>query len=187
MKYLSIDIETTGSDKQNCQILEFAAAFEDCDHQIPLDSIPTFERLIIPDSEIVFESDYVKKMHKGLMSEIQLGKGVSLESCMSDFNTWLLSLGYSPSCKGLIKFFVAGKNVGRFDLPILERYNQWNSRFMVGARTIDPAIQFIDWRKDTEIPTFEMCLERADVSGIVKHRALSECKQVIALLRKSYY
>jgi DNA polymerase III epsilon subunit-like protein len=29
MKYVSIDLETTGLDEEKCQILEFGAAFED--------------------------------------------------------------------------------------------------------------------------------------------------------------
>lgn len=42
MKYLSIDIETTGLDRENCQILSVAAIFEDTQNKLPFDEIPKF-------------------------------------------------------------------------------------------------------------------------------------------------
>ena len=42
MKYLSIDIETTGLDRENCQILSVAAIVEDTQTKLPLSEIPKF-------------------------------------------------------------------------------------------------------------------------------------------------
>jgi oligoribonuclease len=42
MKYLSIDIETTGLDRENCQILSVAAIVEDTTKKLPFDEIPKF-------------------------------------------------------------------------------------------------------------------------------------------------
>jgi len=42
MKYLSIDIETTGLDRENCQILSVAAIVEDTKTKLPFDEIPKF-------------------------------------------------------------------------------------------------------------------------------------------------
>lgn len=42
MRYLSIDIETTGLDRENCQILSVAAIVEDTQTKLPLSEIPKF-------------------------------------------------------------------------------------------------------------------------------------------------
>ena len=42
MKYISIDIETTGLDPENCQILSIGAVIEDTLNQLPFEELPTF-------------------------------------------------------------------------------------------------------------------------------------------------
>ncbi len=42
MKYLSIDIETTGLDPEKCDILEVAAIIEDTEKKLPREECPTF-------------------------------------------------------------------------------------------------------------------------------------------------
>jgi len=42
MKYVSIDIETTGLDSETCQILQIGAVIEDTANPKPLDELPKF-------------------------------------------------------------------------------------------------------------------------------------------------
>lgn len=42
MKYLSIDIETTGIDSENCEILSIGAILEDTENILPFEEIPKF-------------------------------------------------------------------------------------------------------------------------------------------------
>lgn len=46
MKYVSIDIETTGLDKDRNQILEIGAIIEDSNNPLPFDEIPKFKCII---------------------------------------------------------------------------------------------------------------------------------------------
>lgn len=46
MKYVSIDIETTGLDPENCQVLSIGAVIEDTDDIKPLDDLPKFHGVI---------------------------------------------------------------------------------------------------------------------------------------------
>lgn len=46
MKYCSIDIETTGLDTENCQVLSIGAVIEDTNDIKPLDELPTFHGVI---------------------------------------------------------------------------------------------------------------------------------------------
>ena len=42
MKYLSLDIETTGLDKEKCSIIQFAAVVEDTSNPLPYHELPKF-------------------------------------------------------------------------------------------------------------------------------------------------
>lgn len=46
MKYVSIDIETTGLDPENCQVLSIGAVIEDTNDIKPLDELPRFHGVI---------------------------------------------------------------------------------------------------------------------------------------------
>jgi len=46
MKYVSIDIETSGLDKEKCQILEVGAIIEDTKNPLPFDEIPKYTCII---------------------------------------------------------------------------------------------------------------------------------------------
>ena len=46
MIYVSIDIETTGLNSENCEILSIGAIIEDTSKVLPIDKIPTFNCII---------------------------------------------------------------------------------------------------------------------------------------------
>ena len=45
MRYVSIDIETTGLDPETCQILEIGAVWDDWTK--PIDELPVYHRLVV--------------------------------------------------------------------------------------------------------------------------------------------
>ena len=47
MKYVSIDLETTGLEKDRYQILSFGAIIEDTENKLPLTEIPKFHAAIL--------------------------------------------------------------------------------------------------------------------------------------------
>lgn len=47
MKYLSIDIETTGLDKENHKVLSIGAIFEDSEKNLPFEEVPKFHAAIL--------------------------------------------------------------------------------------------------------------------------------------------
>ncbi len=67
MKYVSIDIETTGTDEKIHQIIEFAAIIEDSENQLNFDEIPKFRRIVLnPEKKYVFSS-YASNLNKDLI------------------------------------------------------------------------------------------------------------------------
>jgi len=68
MKYISIDLETTGLDPDNCQVLSIGAVIEDTNDIKPLADLPTFHGVVLPNR---IEGDpYALNMNKDLIELI---------------------------------------------------------------------------------------------------------------------
>ena len=68
MKYISIDIETTGLDPETCQILSIGAVIEDTLNQLPFEELPTFHGVI--KRENVSGSLFALNMNRDLIETI---------------------------------------------------------------------------------------------------------------------
>ena len=68
MKYISIDIETTGLDPENCQVLSIGAVIEDTENIMPLEDLPTFHGVIL--SNRIEGEPYAINMNKDLIQKI---------------------------------------------------------------------------------------------------------------------
>jgi oligoribonuclease len=188
MKYVSIDIETTGLDRDRCQVLEFGAVIEDTLNLVPLEDLPAF-RVLIRHPDLYWE-DYPKALHKDLIIEFENPNEDSViippGDLVKHFEYFLLSNGYREE-KGRVRFNVAGKNFSGFDREFLERIPGWKKNFSISRRVLDPAILYVDFLKDNELPDLKECKARAGFSVTeVKHEALADAMDVIALLRKNY-
>jgi len=65
MKYISIDIETTGLDLETCQVLSIGAVIEDTGDIKPLDDLPTFHGVIL--ARQLSGQPYALNMNKDLI------------------------------------------------------------------------------------------------------------------------
>ena len=68
MRYISIDVETTGLDPENCQILSIGAVIEDTLNQLPFEELPTFHGVI--KRENVSGSLFALNMNRDLIETI---------------------------------------------------------------------------------------------------------------------
>jgi oligoribonuclease len=82
---------------------------------------------------------------------------------------------------------VAGKNFGTFDKLFLEKLHQWKRVLKVRSRILDPALLYVDWEKDEDLPGLSKCKERAGLSGVVSHNAVEDALDVIELIRRAGY
>ena len=196
MKYLSIDIQTTGLDPETCQILQIGAIIEDTENLVDFDQVPKLN-LIITHREL---SGSIKalSMNSGLISildEYHDGKALSKypdilfvkpEYAVDSIVNFLLSNGFSFNGSSRIVINAAGKNFGTFDKRFLEKLPKWNDRIQVRNRIIDPAILFVDWKSDSSLPSLNQCKQRAGISGEVSHDAIEDAWDVIQTLRTQY-
>lgn len=216
MKYVSIDIETTGLDIEKSQILTIGAVIEDTEKILPLEDLPRFYVAIKRTSfygepvAIEMNFDVIKAMNSYMKAETQDEKNdiihwtgmqfLEEDRVVEEFYKWLCANGMvedvDPSTpESSIKMItgmkhvvlnVAGKNFGTYDQKLLEKLPRWKQAIKVRQRILDPGILFVDWKNDHSIPSLDLCKERANVPGKVQHTALEDALDVIKLLRTKY-
>jgi hypothetical protein len=201
MKYLSIDIETTGLDREKHQILEFAAIYEDTHQQLDFDSIAKYRRIILNHGDVIGSPYAITMPHNHEILKILANippessggkcveyyvsnKIIEIDFLARDFANW-----YSLVTKQLetpFKVNVAGKNFRDFDYEFLKRVPELFKYFKFNRRYIDLGSRIVDFSDDEEIPNQNECLSRLNIHEKVRHDALNDAWQVILALRKTY-
>lgn len=193
MRFVSIDIETTGLDPETCEILEIGAVIND--PATPLEGLPTFCFRCLRD--VYTGEPYALSMHRDLFRDLANApkSTVDSEARGSDsryahpdafkrmFSRWLQSWGIDST-----NFVAAGKNFANFDARFLRRLSladmvKWHHRIL------DPGSMYV--RGDDEfMPDTTECCKRAgiypgDVPG-EEHTAIHDALVVIALIRNHW-
>jgi oligoribonuclease len=193
MRYVSIDIQTTGLNHKICDILQFAAVIDDIENPIPTDDLPKLVVYFLKDSytgtpyALSMHSEIFKKIDKAQREEIEeneLGeKFMDIQELPDVFHNFLSKNGFKTDSKNRIHITVAGKNVSSFDVPFLNnKIKDWNGVVM-RHRAIDPAILYYKLGDDS-LPDTKLCMARAGLSGEVAHTALEDAIVVVKLIRR---
>jgi len=182
MKYVSIDIETTGLNPDACQILEFGAVIDDLSNPKPLNELPSFHCYIDHmQFNMIRGEPYALSMHSEIFKRIAERDRDRYKFCTQD------ALGenfrnFVEYNKAYMPITVAGKNFSGFDLRFLRRLPNWENLIKIHHRVIDPAILFWD-EADQKLPDTKECKVRAGIAGEVAHTAIADCLDVIQLVR----
>lgn len=199
MKYISLDIETTGLNSENCQILSVGAVFEDTNNPLSFREIPKFHAIILSDR--IEGEPFALNMNRELISLIvqyqtsndmkkaelsgEHGLFLTRDNFAGQFLYFLTLCGYEYN-NTPIKLNIAGKNFGTFDKLFLDKMPRWKQYFKINQRILDPAILFVDFKEDAELPNLDKCKERAGIDGKVSHNALEDAWDVVVTLRTKY-
>lgn len=189
MRYVSIDLETTGLDPEINQVIEFGAVIEDTLHmEIPVEELPTFHTFIVHKvyhcnpyaaaiNQRVFQA--IADKHPDCITERQLEGG---------FRAFLRKNGFEPA-PSTQKFIIiaAGKNFRSFDYPFLTKIYGFKPNMrplfvQFHRRTIDPMMYFLRPNDDMP-PSTDMCLDRAGYPSDLNHDAVEDAQNVIRLVR----
>lgn len=204
MKYISIDLETTGVDWSNDQVLEFGAIIEDTERQLSYEDIPKFSCIIRHkrisghpvalemNSRVIktlseFESipsykqsdkDEFRKKHKIMEASDLVPHFYNFVS-----EHYFQSPTRFKAGAPMLEFTVAGKTFDAFDRNFLSLWKDFNIFFKMQKRGIEPAHYFVDYKMDKELPSMSVCKERAGIKGNVAHIALADAWDVVLLMR----
>lgn len=194
MKYVSIDVETTGIHPE-ANVIEFGAVVGDTESDASYEDYPSFRRVIIHDRMDV--SPEAASMHYDIFMEMQNkgGEVIHVDSnLMHQFNVFLENNGWDEEEK---RINVVGKNFMAFDDHYLRKFKGWRSGTMMGAcrgyfkirpsnRCIDPAILYFR-EGDESLPSFVTCKERCGYefdSNEYSHRADKDALEAAILFEE---
>jgi oligoribonuclease (3'-5' exoribonuclease) len=187
VKYLSFDIETTGTEvKAPDRILMLSAVVEDTSNLLPLDKLPHFTCFVAQDT------------YKGEAFALALNAWILKEIAQWEKTYWKpQALQYIPKYKvysgegwtdpfltflkehfGKDRVTMAGKNVGTFDFQFLPPHVQ--NRFR--HRMIDPGSLFCNFDKEVPPSLDEICQPLGMTA--VTHDAYEDALKVIEVIRR---
>jgi oligoribonuclease len=203
MRYVSIDLETTGLDENEHQIIEFGAIIEDSKNPKSYDESKKYRRIVLAVDRKYVCSSVAAAMNADLIKTISLienGGNVPFENnenltqtaiftheLIADFRLWLLANGFKENARGVIEIVAAGKNFASFDrkfIQALPDFETYGIRFH--HRSLDPTSGYINWDEDSVPPGTDQCKLRAGLIKGSKHEALADAWDVILLLRNQY-
>lgn len=179
MKYLSIDLETTGLDESYCQIIEIGAVIDNTTDNIPLEELSTFHCYVTHDIyqgepyALFLNSDILKKLH----DRPTTCRFEPVECVARIFQSWINQHFLKD------RVTVAGKNFMSFDMQFLKKLPNFK-QIQFHHRCIDPALMFWNPKKDKVLPNLQECMNRAGIKDEVSHTALEDAFSVIKLIRK---
>lgn len=178
--YFSIDLETTGDDPNDHQIIEIAAIYEDPNLQLPFEEIPKFQCFVKHD------------LYKGNAFALALNQRIfkALSNSAVGYNEHeavVKLLGFFQKYKENDVVKITGKNVGSFDIQFLKKVKVYNEhKFLFNYRTLELGSFFFEPKTDEWIPNSDACLKRAGIDKSTKHEALSDAWDVICAIRTRY-
>lgn len=180
MKYVSIDIETSGLDPEEHQILEIGAVVDNLEDQKAVEELPQFHRYLRYDQ--IYLDPSLGKMHQNLLADISTADNIQCQHprhVASYLIEWLSNhfnqRSYMPP-----KIRVAGKNFLSFDLKFLKKLPGFY--LPLDYRILDPGILYLE-KTDKRVPSLDQCIERAGLKPTDHHRALGDAIDVVRLIR----
>lgn len=199
MKFISVDIETTGLDHDVCQILQVGAVIEDTVNLKPLEELPRFSCIV--EHQLYQGQPFALNMNNwiiAILASLETARKEDREKIRKDNHimgeglvakslwVWLTANGIYPnqgSRTEQITINVAGKNFASFDKKFLEKLPSWSNYIQFAQRIIDPAEFFTHWKEDERLPNLNECLRRANLTGEVTHDAVQDAIDVIRVIR----
>lgn len=187
MKYLSLDIETTGVEhKSPKNILQLSAVVEDCGLRLPIDQLPHFTIFIAHDK---YEGEaYALWLNSWIFKELAEWEKTCWKPADQQYKTkypvlregaWeMLFIDFLKRNFGNSRINLAGKNVASFDYQFLPKHVQNKFR----GRMIDPGSMFADFNKEALPSLGEICTPLG--MSAVTHDAYEDAIKVIETIRK---
>lgn len=183
-KYASVDIETTGLNPENCQVIQFGIILDDLESDI--ETLPAKCWLVRTDGDIYQGQPFALQMNAEILKQLSVPRKESPYNwcrpvkLVETVKQWLKQYGWEGE-----KLTFAGKNFASFDKPFLMKLG-WSKVFQ-GHRSLDPGSMY--WRPSDGgvVPSTEECAKRAGITlSENRHTAVADALDVVKLIRKAH-
>lgn len=175
MKFISLDLETTGLDPVENQIIEIGCVFVDTQKKI----YKEFHKYVRNPKYI--GSEYALALNARIFEVLKENKDqdiIHISNLGLALSVWFKECEYGYD----EEIYIAGKNVEAFDLKFIRNQIQGLSN-PFKRRTLDPAVLYLNILEDNDIPNLQECKNRAGFKDIeVSHNALEDAWDVVNLL-----
>ncbi len=192
--YLSVDLETTGLEVSDSQIIQFGAIFDDL--VSPIDQLPRIELIVLDEEDCYTGQSFAINMNREIMRKISeatvwarhnpaLPQGFCYLGELADMvAAWLAEeVDFNPAKD---KITYAGKNFESFDSQFLGELDFFE-KLPRRHRSLDIGSMFWHPGVDGGVPpSSEKCLIRAGFDGSVKHEALDDALNVVKCIRAKH-
>jgi hypothetical protein len=184
--YVSIDIETTDTDYDYGQVIEFGAVVDDW--VTPVEKLPRFHAYIIHDRiqgnpiALAMNAEILRRIGNRDKPECADFTFLEPEQLAGLFELWAGAWGAFGSGHSGKSLVPAGKNFQGFDRPFLKRVPRFGRVNML-HRCIDPSMLYWNPATDEQPPSTKECYVRADINEEVAHTAVEDAIGIIRLIR----
>lgn len=195
----SIDIETTGLDPVNDQILEIGIVLASSKEMVTQDTnyfegLPTFhcyvrhERYSGNPYALSLNAETLKILSKVKPYEKEYN-GIPVlhpDEVYGNIQEFLCS--YLLDLNKYQQLSVAGKNFSNFDKLFLEQL-PFMKNYMAETfshKVLDPGTLYYNPFTDVDVPSLQECLNRAGIQSTVKHTAVEDAIDVLMTLQKKW-
>jgi hypothetical protein len=188
MRLVAADVESTGLDRDRCQVISFSLVVDELGSDVPPDRLPALNLWVRHPGGMWWEP-VALGMHAAVVPDLVNPKvssiggvpvvrdGVEVVKRVRDFFAgW-------PVEDGFVRPTFAGKNPG-FDLAFLRPYLH-SAGVKPRHRAIDPAVWFLR-DGDGAVPSLEECLARAGLEPSGLHTAWGDALDVVRLVRAGW-
>lgn len=152
MKYISIDVETTGLDASRDQILEVSMIIDN--GEATLQECKQFHAYV--GWKRLKGDPFALAMNAGIIKKIISDESIPPNDLIANIEHWL-------DRNGISKFTAAGKNFGSFDRQFLLNHpGGFSLMKRIHYRSLDPTLLYVI-PQDERLPSLAECLKRADM------------------------
>lgn len=185
MKYVAIDIETTGLDREHHMVLEVAAIIDDLKAEPrPVGQLPTYHCLV--QHSTLVGDPVALAMHSGLLAQITGRQPLPTGAIVLPADHVMPSFADFLGANGIDRMEVtaAGKNIAGFDLPFLRGLPSFERSVVFHHRSLDVGSLLVE-ADDEVIPSLQQCLRRVGISRQVDHTAVGDARAVVEIVRRA--
>lgn len=185
--YASIDIETTGTEDEWCQVLEVGVVIDDW--VSPIASLPQFHCYVVHDRivgqpfALAMNAEILRRIDRRNEPENKDFLFLQPGAVGGELNWFFAQHGLGQTRETSV--IPAGKNYGGFDKLFLRRLPDFNE-IKFCHRVIEPGMLYWNPWIDAEPPSSKTCKERSGHPGEIAHTAIADAIDIIQMVRNAH-